>query len=71
MVLENAAQGNWDDVTEVERHGGKGKYRIHSDGAGEIEQTRENAEQRRHPNGTDRCHSPAADVSKVPTVRKT
>ncbi len=65
------AQEDGNNIRQVKRHSSERKDRIGSNGTGEIKQARKDSEDCGEPDGTDRCSSEPADVTKVSTIRKT
>jgi len=71
VVRVRAAERDGDDVRYVERHRGEREDRVGRDGRRKVQQARENAEDRREPDGAQWCLGPFGDVAKVAVVRET
>ena len=55
VVHKCAAERDGDDIRDVERHRGKREDRVGRDGGRKVQQAREDAEDRREPDGAQRC----------------
>jgi hypothetical protein len=71
VVPKDAAERDRDHVRDVERHRGQREDRVRRDGRGKVEQAREDAEDRREPDGAQRRVRPLGDAAKVALVRET
>ena len=71
VMLEYPAEGDRDDVRDVERHRGEREYGVRRDRRSKVEQAGEDAEDGREPDRTQGGMGPLGDVAKVALVRET
>jgi len=71
MAVEHSSAEYWDDIAQIQCHSGEGENGVGGDGAGEVEKTRQDADEGGKPNGTQRCEGSFRVLAKEATVRKT
>ena len=69
--MEHPSTKDGDDIAQIQCHSGEGENGVGSDGAGEVEKTRQDTDEGGKPNGTQRCEGFFRVFAKEATVRKT